>query len=194
MLASAPVGAAVRATLLLPRVLADRRSRDDARVTLAPVLVRAVLAKPLAAGRIAALAGSLELRRAGAAKVCWVVLWLVLSCVPRDLGQHLFRQHELPQQHIHWRSSKKREVERQVEVSLLRARYGKIILLNSKTLAHRGGSEGKDRDSTRGSAMACSIGATYATIWGRSTTERSVTITHQRPGHHTSARSDKRAR
>ena len=34
-----------------------------------------------------------------------------------------------------------------MEVSLLRARYGKIILLNSKTLAHGGGSEGKDRDS-----------------------------------------------
>ena len=156
MLASGPVGAAVRATLLLPRVLSDRRSRGDARVTLAPVLVHSVLAKPLAAGRIAALAGSLELRRAGAAKVCWVVLWLVLSCVPRDL-EHLFRQHELPQQHIHWRSSKKREVERQVEVSLLRARYGKIILLNSKTLAHGGGSEGNDRDSTRGPAMRAGV-------------------------------------
>ena len=90
MLASGPVGAAVRATLLLPRVLADRRSRDDARVTLAPVLVHSVLAKPLAAGRIAALAGSLELRRAGAAKVGWVVS---ASRDRRGLGQHLFRQH-----------------------------------------------------------------------------------------------------
>ena len=144
MLASGPVGAAVRATVLLPHVLAERRSRDDTRVTLALRLLDAVLAKPLAAGRIAALAGSLELRRAGVEKVGWVVL---SSRDRRGLGQHLFRQHELPQQHIHWRSSKKREVERQVEVSLLRARYGKIILLNSKTLAHGGGSEGKDRDS-----------------------------------------------
>jgi hypothetical protein len=47
-----------------------------------------------------------------------------------------------------------------VEVSLLRARYGKIILLNSKTLAHEGGSEGKDRDSRRGGAMPC------PNLWG----------------------------
>ena len=40
---------------------------------------------------------------------------------------------------------------------MLRARYGKIILLNSKTLAHEGGSEGKDRDSTRGAAMPCRL-------------------------------------
>ena len=154
MLASGPVGAAVRAAMLLPQMLAERRSRDDTRVTLAPRLVEAVLAKPLAAGRIAALAGPLEHQRAGAAKVGWVVS---ASRDRRGLGQHLFRQHELPQQHIHGRSSrskKRGEVERQVEVSVLRARYGKIILLNSKTLAHEGGSEGKDRDSTRGAAMS----------------------------------------
>ena len=152
MFASGPVGAAVRAGMLLPQMLADPHSRDDTRVTLAHRLATAVLAKPFAAGRIAAPAGPLELQCAGAAKVGWVVS---ASRDRRGLGQHLFRQHELPQQHIHGRSSKKREVERQVEVSLLRARYGKIILLNSKTLAHEGGSEGKDRDSTRGAAMPC---------------------------------------
>ena len=50
---------------------------------------------------------------------------------------------------------------------MLRARYGKIILLNSKTLAHEGGSEGKDRDSTRGSAMACMRAAPRSALLSR---------------------------